>query len=64
MMDDSKEVNPDLEKNSGIIFPGESLEPILGAATNVGDDTLEEAILVVECVASKEDKFAFSFLKN
>lgn len=64
MADESKEVNPDLEKNSGVNFPGESVEPILGAATNVGDDTLEEAYLVVEYVAKKEDKFAFSFLKN
>lgn len=54
----------DLEKNSGVVFPGESIEPMLGAATNIGDDTLEDAILVVEYTESKEEAFAFQFLKN
>jgi hypothetical protein len=49
----------DLEKNSGIAFPGESLEPILGAATNIGDDTLDEAVLVVEVKPNKTSPFAF-----
>ena len=32
--------NENLEINSGVEFPGDSLEPILGAATNIADDTL------------------------
>lgn len=58
-----KEENEDLELNSGVEFPGESLEPILGAATNIGDDTLTDASLVVE-IADNNSPFAFKFLKN
>ena len=35
-----KEEDENLELNSGVEFPGDSLEPILGAATNVSDDNL------------------------
>ena len=56
--------DPDFEKNSGISFPGESIEPILGAATNIGDNTLDEAILIVEYVENKNEKFIFSHTKN
>lgn len=52
-----------LELNSGIEFPGESLEPLLGAATNVGDDTLQDSTLIVE-VADGDSPFAFKFVKN
>ena len=40
--------DPDLEVNTGIEFPGESLEPYLSASTNLEDDTLENAHLVIE----------------
>ena len=34
------EEDENLELNSGVEFPGDSLEPILGAATNIADDNL------------------------
>jgi hypothetical protein len=51
------------EYNSGVPFPGDSLEPLLGAATNLEDDSLEDSVLVVE-VVTNNTPFAFSFKKN
>jgi hypothetical protein len=50
--------------NSGVTFPGESIEPILGAATNLEDDTLDESYLVVEIKPDPDTPFAFSFKNN
>lgn len=58
-----KEESEDLELNSGVEFPGESLEPILGAATSIGDDTLSDSSLIVE-IADRGSPFAFKFRKN
>ena len=58
-----KEEDENLEINSGVEFPGDSLEPILGAATTVSDETLSEAMLVVE-VADGVSPFAFRFIRN
>jgi len=38
----------EIENNTGIEFPGESLEAILNLPTNIGDDNLEDSELVVE----------------
>ena len=40
--------DPETEVNSGVAFPGDSLEPLLGAATTLEDDSLEESIVTVE----------------
>ena len=53
----------DVETNSGVQFPGDSIEPLLGAATTLDDDTLEEAVLVVE-ISRNDQPFAFQFKKN
>ncbi len=53
----------DTEVNSGVSFPGESIESILGAATTLDDDTLDQAVLVVE-VQTNNTPFAFTFKKN
>ncbi len=54
-------VDPELEVNSGVSFPGESLEPMLNIQTNLEDETLDEAGLVVEYRVNPESSFAFSF---
>lgn len=53
------ESDPELEENSGVDFPGESLEPFLKTAQTLEDDTLEAAHLVVEY--KDRDSFAFKF---
>jgi len=57
-MKSSTEDESETETNSGVEFPGESIEPILGAATNLEDDTLEDSTLVVEV---SEENFPFAF---
>jgi hypothetical protein len=52
----------DLEKNSGVEFPGESLEPFLSTASTLEDDTLENAHVIVE--VKDGSSFAFKFIKN
>lgn len=53
-----------LEMNTGVEFPGESLEPLIGAPITLDDDALDESILVIEYKLKKESPFAFKFLKN
>ena len=50
MTDDGQqtEVEPDVEENSNVEFPGESLEPFLKTGQNLEDDTLENSYLIVE----------------
>ena len=50
MTDDGQqtEVDPDVEENSNVEFPGESLEPFLKTGQNLEDDTLENSYLIVE----------------
>lgn len=57
------DVDSETETNSGVNFPGESLEPLLGAATTLEDDTLENSVVVVE-VRKNGAPFAFTFKKN
>lgn len=37
-----------METNSGVKFPGDSLEPILNLKATLKDDTLEDSVVVVE----------------
>jgi hypothetical protein len=53
--EDTKDEN--VEENSGVDFPGESVEPFLLCGTTVNDDILDNCILAVE--VKNEDKFAF-----
>lgn len=52
------------EINSGVEFPGESIEPYYSTSSNLEDDLLNEAILVVEYRESEHLSFAFNFRKN
>jgi hypothetical protein len=61
---ESDSSNPDMEINSGVEFPGESIEPLLKANTSIEDETLDECVLVVEFKLNPESSFAFKFLKN
>ena len=55
--------NPDLEYNSGVEFPGESIEPIL--TISLEDDILYESCLIVEVNDDPvANRFAFQFVKN
>lgn len=63
-MEDGGQVDPDLETNSNVEFPGESLEPFMMTASTLEDDTLENSHLIVEIRDLSTGKFAFSFLKN
>lgn len=54
--------DPDLEVNSGIEFPGESLEPFILTASTLEDDTLENSHVIVE--VNDSGSFAFKFTKN
>jgi hypothetical protein len=54
----------DLENNSGIEFPGETLEPFINTSQTLEDDTLESAVVVVEVRDVPSSGFAFKFLKN
>lgn len=54
----------DVEKNSGVEFPGESLEPFINTPQNLEDDTLENSVVIVEVKDNPETGFAFRFLKN
>ena len=52
------------EQNSGVEFPGESLEPFISTPQSLEDDTLENSHVIVEVRDSAERGFAFKFLKN
>ena len=49
---------------NAVDFPGESIEPILGAATTLEDDTLDESYLVVEVKSDPDTPFVFTFNSN
>lgn len=49
----------DLELNSGVEFPGESLEPYLSTGQNLENDTLEDSYVIVEVRESEHLSFAF-----
>jgi hypothetical protein len=55
------ESNQDVEDNSGVDFPGESLEPFLKTSQTLEDDTMENAVLVVEFKNRTDGAFAFKF---
>jgi hypothetical protein len=61
--DNRMATDSDFELNSGVPFPGESLEPMLGMGSNLDDDTFEDAGLVIEynLNPSLQPSFAFSF---
>jgi hypothetical protein len=48
VMNDESQRDPDLEVNSGVEFPGETLEPFISTSQNLEDDTLESSVVVVE----------------
>jgi hypothetical protein len=57
----------EIENNSGIEFPGESLEPFTSIPSNLEDENLmnlDGAVVIVEVRDIKEKGFAFKFLKN
>lgn len=45
------------------MFPGESIESIIGSSGTLEDDTLEDSVLVVE-YKEQNSPFAFTFKKN
>jgi len=64
MAEEAAPVDPDLEQNSNVEFPGESLEPFLSTASTLEDDTLENSYIIVELRDTAEKGFAFRFMKN
>ena len=56
--------DPDVEVNSGVEFPGESLEPFISTASTLEDDTLENSHVIVEIKDVATGQFAFKFIKN
>eukprot|EP00347_Sterkiella_histriomuscorum_P018454 403345455 len=56
--------DPDLEYNSGVEFPGESLDPYYSTSQNLEDDQLDESYVIVEFRDSEHLQFAFQFRKN
>jgi hypothetical protein len=64
-MPESQENNEEIEINSCVQFPGQSIEPLLGSALRIQQLTLSESqMIVVEFKESKEDKFSFQYQKN
>jgi hypothetical protein len=63
-MSDESSKDPDLEINSGIEFPGETLEPFISTSQTLEDDTLEGSVVIVEVRDNSENTFAFKFLRN
>ena len=57
-------VDSDFENNSGVAFPGDSLEPMLGVNSNLEDDTFEDSGLIIEYKLNPDSSFAFSFQRN
>jgi hypothetical protein len=55
-MNESEE---DIEPNSGVEFPGESLEPYISTSSILEDDNMFEGVIVVEYRESIQEKFAF-----
>ncbi len=47
-MRDETQKDPDLENNSSVEFPGETLEPFISTSQTLEDETLESAVVVVE----------------
>lgn len=54
----------DLEYNSGVEFPGNTLEPYYATPQNLEDDTLNDAVVIVEFREKDHLKFAFQYRKN
>ncbi len=63
-MSDESQKDPDLELNSGVEFPGETLEPFISTSQTLEDDTLESSVVVVEVRDNLNQGFAFKYLKN
>ena len=54
-----------LEYNSGVEFPGQSLEPLLNSALRINQLTLNQnSSIIVEYRESDQNKFAFKFRKG
>jgi hypothetical protein len=60
----SSDTDEDIEPNSGVEFPGESLEPYISTSSVLEDDTMLDGVIVVEFRESVHEKFAFQFRKN
>lgn len=56
--------NADVEVNSGIDFPGQSLEPLLNSALRMSMLNNNDSYIIVEFRESKNDSFAFRYNKN
>jgi hypothetical protein len=63
-MNDGEAASDEIENNSGIEFPGETLEPFTNTPQTLEDDTLEGAVVIVEVRDNKDKGFAFKFRKN
>ena len=63
-MRDETEKDPDLEVNSNVEFPGETLEPFISTSQTLEDDTLDGSVVVVEVKDDSNKGFAFKFMKN
>ena len=64
VMKDETQRDPELEVNSNVEFPGETLEPFISTSQTLEDETLESAVVVVEVRDNQSQGFAFKFLKN
>jgi hypothetical protein len=54
-----QEQSEEIEQNSGVQFPGDSLEPLLSVPITLEDDTFDEGCLVVEYKQNPESGFVF-----
>jgi hypothetical protein len=64
-VDPSSETNPNIEINSGIEFPGQTLEPLMNSALRLNQLTLNnKSNLVIEFRESAQHNFAFKFEKG
>ena len=63
--DPASETNANIEVNSGIEFPGQTLEPLMNSALRLNQLTLnQKSNLVIEFRPSPSHSFAFKFEKN
>ena len=59
-----EESSTGIEENSGVDFPGQSLEPLLNSALRMNMLNNNNTNIVVEFRESKTGKFAFKYNKN
>jgi len=54
MSDESSSTAEEVEFNSGVEFPGETLEPFTSTPQTLEDDTLEGSVVIVEVKDNKD----------